>query len=102
MHLGDHNIQNLITASLAANLAGVDWKTIKKAIKTLPQIKFRQEIILKDKNLTVVNDTTATSPDATIAALNRFTHQGLTLILITGGTSKNLEFDDWAKSVKNI
>ncbi|MEK7629031.1 MAG: UDP-N-acetylmuramoyl-L-alanine--D-glutamate ligase [Patescibacteria group bacterium] len=100
LHLGDHNIQNLITASLAANLAGVDWKTIKKAIKTLPQIKFRQEIILKDKNLTVVNDTTATSPDATIAALNRFTHQGLTLILITGGTSKNLEFDDWAKSVK--
>ncbi|MDP3800420.1 MAG: UDP-N-acetylmuramoyl-L-alanine--D-glutamate ligase [bacterium] len=98
--LGEHNLENLKTASLAANLAGVDWNLIKKAIKTLPQIKFRQEIILKDKNLTIVNDTTATSPDATIAALNRFGHQGLTLILITGGTSKNLEFNDWAKSVK--
>ncbi len=96
--IGEHNIENLKTASLAANLAGVDWKLIKKAVKTLPQIKFRQEIILKDKNLTIVNDTTATSPDATIAALNRFSKDEV--VLITGGTSKNLEFNDWAKSVK--
>ncbi|MEK9174631.1 MAG: cyanophycin synthetase [Patescibacteria group bacterium] len=73
---------------------------IKKVIKTLPQIKFRQEIIFKDKSLTVVNDTTATSPDATIAALKRFAQQGQTLLLLTGGTDKNLQFEDWAKAVK--
>lgn len=100
---GEHNLQNLKTAALAANLAGVDWLTIKKATKTLPQIKFRQETIYQKNGLIIINDTTATSPDATIAALNRFGHQGyqgLTLILITGGTDKKLNFDDWAKNVK--
>ena len=73
---------------------------IKKGIKTLPQIKFRQEIIRRDGNLIIVNDTTATSPDGTIAALKRFGHQGQTLILITGGTDKNLIFGEWAKEIK--
>lgn len=100
---GEHNLQNLKTAALAANLAGIAWLLIKKAIKTLPQIKFRQETIHQKDGLIIINDTTATSPDATIAALNRFGHQGyqgLTLILITGGTDKKLNFDDWAKNVK--
>ncbi|MFY9493562.1 MAG: UDP-N-acetylmuramoyl-L-alanine--D-glutamate ligase [Minisyncoccia bacterium] len=97
---GDHNLQNLMTAALAANLAGVSWSLIKKAVKTLPQIKFREEVIYQKNGLTVVNDTTATSPDATIAALKRFTYRGSTSILIAGGTDKKLEFDDWAKTVK--
>ena len=97
---GEHNLQNLKTAIAAANLAGVSWTLIKKGIKTLPQIKFREEIIRRDGNLTIVNDTTATSPDGAIAALKRFGHQGQTLILITGGTDKNLIFDSWAKAVK--
>ncbi|MEK9185495.1 MAG: cyanophycin synthetase, partial [Patescibacteria group bacterium] len=73
---------------------------IKKRIKTLPQIKFRQEIIGRDKSLTIVNDTTATSPDGTIAALKRFARDGLELILITGGTDKNLIFNELAKEIK--
>jgi UDP-N-acetylmuramoylalanine--D-glutamate ligase len=97
---GEHNLQNSMMAALAANLSGVSWNLIKKGIKTLPQIKFRQEIILKNKNLAVVNDTTATSPDGMIAALKRFGHQGQTLILVTGGTDKNLIFNAWAKEVK--
>lgn len=97
---GFHNLENLKVAATAANLAGIDWNLIKKGIKTLPQIKFRQEIILKEKNFTVVNDSTATSPDGTIAALERFKHQQNTLILATGGTDKNLIFSDWAKEVK--
>ena len=105
IHFGDHNLQNLLTAALAANLAGVSWNSIKKAARTLPQIKFREEVIYQKNGLTVVNDTTATSPDATIAALTRFTnhrYQGQTLILIAGGTDKNLEFDDWARAVKKF
>lgn len=97
---GEHNLENLKVAATAANLAGVSLDLIKKGIKTLPQIKFRQEIILQNKNLTVVNDTTATSPDGTIAALKRFEKQHNTLILATGGTDKNLIFTDWAKEIK--
>ena len=98
--LGKHNLQNLKTAALAAHIAGVGWDLINKTLPTLPQIKFREEVVYRHGQLTVVNDTTATSPDATIAALNRFGHQGQTLILITGGTDKNLNYQDWAKAVK--
>lgn len=101
---GDHNAQNLMTAALAAHTAGLDWGLIKKAIKTLPQIKFREEIIYKKNGLTVVNDATATSPDATVAALTRFTsyRSSTSIILIAGGTDKNLEFGGWAKAVKKL
>ncbi len=99
-NLGEHNLQNLKTAALAANLVGVGWDLIKKAVKTLPSIKFREEIVYQKNRMTVINDTTATSPDATIAALKRFSHQGQTLVLITGGTDKNLDYKDWAKAVK--
>lgn len=97
---GQHNLENLLTASTAAHLAGADWSTIKKSIATLPQIKFRQEVIYDKNGLTIINDATATSPDATIAALKRFGSQDTCLILLTGGTDKNLKFDDWAKAVK--
>ena len=102
--LGDHNLQNLMVAALAANLVGVDWRLIQRAAQTLPQIKFREEVIYKKGNLTVINDTTATSPDATVAALARFAlyRSSTSIILVTGGTDKNLIFDDWARAVKKF
>ena len=99
---GNHNLQNLMTAALAAHTAGLDWSLIKKTVKTLPQIKFREEVIWQNGGLTIINDTTATSPDATVAALKRFAYRGSTSILIAGGTDKNLEFDDWARAVKKF
>jgi UDP-N-acetylmuramoylalanine--D-glutamate ligase len=47
----------------------------------------------------IVNDSAATSPDATINAIERF-KKYKKLILITGGTDKNLDFKDLAKKIK--
>lgn len=96
--LGNHNLQNLLAAMLAAHLLGIPWREIRKRIASLPQILFRQEFIVARKHLTVVNDTAATSPDGTIAALERFKNKNL--ILIAGGTDKKLEFGGWARAVK--
>jgi UDP-N-acetylmuramoylalanine--D-glutamate ligase len=99
---------------LAAYIHAHQWPEIIRKIKTLPAIPFRQEIILKNKNLTVANDSAGTSPDAVMAAISRFSApQGRTLkipkgptfsrrnlILITGGTDKNLDFKDLAKKIK--
>lgn len=63
-------------------------------------MKFREETVYRSKSLRIVNDTTATSPDGTIAALRRFGRENL--ILIPGGTDKNLEFGEWAKFVKKF
>ncbi len=97
---GEHNFLNLKASILVATTMGVDLKTIKKAILTLPQIKFRQEKVYENKGLTIYNDTAATSPEATVAAVKRFNKDKKNLILITGGTNKELDFEDWAIEMK--
>jgi UDP-N-acetylmuramoylalanine--D-glutamate ligase len=100
--LGSHNIENLLAALLAAHAAGVPWKTLAVRTRTLPSIPLRQEIVLRRGNLTVVNDSAGTSPDATIAALRRFAHPpagGGHVILLSGGTDKELDFREWARVV---
>lgn len=97
---GSHNFENLSAAVWAAELAGVPRLKIKKSINSLPQVKFREEIIFENRRFKVINDSTATSPDATIAALKRFNLRKNEIILIAGGTDKNLEFSAWARLVK--
>lgn len=97
--LGEHNIYNFLAAALAAHLAGISWKEIEKRAARLPGIPLRQEVIIKKKNLVVVNDSAGTSPEATIAGVRRFAKQGR-VVLLTGGTDKNLEFHELAREIK--
>lgn len=100
--LGEHNAYNFLAASLAAHLAGVSWKEMERDVKRLPQIPLRQEVIIEEKNFTVVNDSAGTSPEATIAAIRRFAREG-EIALVTGGTDKGLEFKALAREIeKNI
>jgi UDP-N-acetylmuramoylalanine--D-glutamate ligase len=118
---GEHNLYNLLFALLAVYLY-LKYKNIKNPqdkikklknfILNLKTPKFRQEIVYKNKNLIIVNDSAATSPDATINAIGRFKKYNCpksphevrknlrNLILITGGTDKNLGFKDLAKKIK--
>jgi UDP-N-acetylmuramoylalanine--D-glutamate ligase len=111
---GEHNKQNLAVAIMCIKIFGGNIKEVAKYIKDLPQPLFRQEKIFENKNLKVINDSTATSPEATIAAVKRFSgtvillKKGIhassnKLILITGGTDKGLEYRELGKFLsKNI
>ncbi len=46
-----------------------------------------------------VNDTTATAPAATIAALEAFSPTASTIILIAGGSDKGLDMTDMARTI---
>jgi UDP-N-acetylmuramoylalanine--D-glutamate ligase len=94
---GAHNYENLLAALLAAELSGVPKAILKKAVKKMPSVKFREETIYRSAKLMIVNDTTATSPDGAIAALRRF--GGPELVFIAGGTDKKLVFGEWARIV---
>jgi UDP-N-acetylmuramoylalanine--D-glutamate ligase len=102
--LGEHNIYNLLQAILAAKLFGLDFPKIVNQIATLPQIPMRQETIIKQKNLLVINDSASTIPEATIAALRYWSTfpnpKKKNLILITGGTDKDLVFNKLAFEIK--
>ncbi|MDO8470342.1 MAG: UDP-N-acetylmuramoyl-L-alanine--D-glutamate ligase [bacterium] len=96
---GDHNIRNLLTTLLAGRLAGVSFRSLSTRLSSLPTVPLREEVIHQDRHLTVVNDSAGTSPDATTAALRRF--QKSRIILLAGGTDKELTFGEWAKAVKH-
>jgi UDP-N-acetylmuramoylalanine--D-glutamate ligase len=93
---GKHNLENLLSSILAAYLAGEKWSDIQKRIKDIPQIKYRQELVKKYKKTIIINDTSATSPEGGMAAIERFGSP--TCILITGGTDADLQYKDWAKT----
>jgi UDP-N-acetylmuramoylalanine--D-glutamate ligase len=116
--MGEHNMQNLLATVLAVTLfehnitpstpfgtaQGGQLRINKKMIDSLPQVPFRQEIIFSARGLMVVNDSAGTSPDAVIAAIRRFSNSEVKplskIILITGGTDKDLQFSDLAKEIK--
>jgi len=96
--LAPHEKANLLSAMLMAHLAGTEGKEINRLIKTLPQPLFRQQVIFKNKNFTIVNDSAGTNPDATIAAIEKFKDKK-NFVLISGGTDKELEFNELAKKI---
>lgn len=97
---GEHNLGNLLASILAAHGAGVSWNHIRDRISNLPRVPFRQEIIWENERLMVVNDTTSTSPEAGIAAVEKF--GGDNCILITGGTDRDLDFTKWGDRVGTL
>lgn len=98
--ISPHQKYNLLNALLASRLYGQEWGKLIKKISSLPPVKFRQQVIFKNKDFMIINDSAATSPEATIAALENFGKKGKRLILITGGTDKKLDFSGLAKTIK--
>lgn len=94
---GDHAILNILAAVSIAKLYKIKNKEIKKILGTFKGIPYRQEFIREIHGISFYNDTTATIPQATIAALKRFEKN---IILIAGGMDKNLDYTDLAKEIK--
>ena len=97
---GEHNLYNFYAAACAC--LGISSEKILNSIENLPQIKFREELVYNKGGLEIYNDTTATSPEAGIAAIERFAKRGKKLILITGGTDRELDFKKWAEAIKKF
>lgn len=106
-YIGNHNIYNLMTAIITLYFFShyknfeLDIKKLENYLKFLKIPQFRQEVIYQRKNLIVINDSASTAPQATIEAINRFSKKNNNLILIIGGTDKNLNFKELAKKIKN-
>lgn len=96
--LSRHEKANLLCAMLTSKLSGTNWKDMISKINTLPQAPLRQEVILKTKKLKIINDSAGTSPDAVIAAIEKYGNDP-DFALITGGTDKELDFKGLAKKI---
>ena len=94
---GEHNLENVLAAVLTAKIIGTANKYIKEAIAEFSGLTDRLEFVRVLRGKLFYNDTAATIPDATIAALKSFPNK---VILIAGGVDKNLSYIHLAKAVK--
>ena len=98
---GEHNLENVLAAVAAAKLFGVNNKAIVRVLHSFRGLPDRQELVRVVNGVRYVNDTTATSPDGSVAALRTFAAGSKKrIVLIAGGVDKKLDFKDMAKAIK--
>ncbi len=97
---GDHNRHNLLLAAVVAKYLDVSDDIVLGAIKNYQGLYGRQMYLGKFNGIHVVNDTCATVPEAVAVALKRFTGRGKEVILLTGGTDKDLNYRPLAKAIR--
>ena len=86
---GYHQKKNLLAAALALLDLGFPPGFIRDALGNFPGIEHRLELFHEAGGIRFYNDTTATIPDATAAAVKAFNTPP---ILVTGGADKKLDF----------
>ena len=86
---GRHNRANLALAAAAAREAGVEDDAIARAVRGFGGVAARQELVGTIDGVRAYNDTTATTPEAALAALASVPGPW---VLIAGGSDKRLDF----------
>lgn len=87
--LGEHNRMNLRAAQAVVRLLGVPKADIAAAFRRFRGLPGRLEKVGRVDGVTFINDTTATMPEAAIAAIVAMSKPP---IVITGGTDKRLDY----------
>jgi len=95
---GLHNEYNAMLAVEVARRLGIGDVIIKKALKNFKGVEGRLQFVKEVKGVKYYNDTTATTPEATIAAL-RALGKKKNIILIAGGSDKGLNMNALVKEI---
>jgi UDP-N-acetylmuramoylalanine--D-glutamate ligase len=87
---GSHQRKNMLAAALACRAFGLSAAEVSSGIATFPGVEHRLERFAEKDGVAWFNDSAATIPQAVAAALSSFDEP---IVLITGGTDKNLDFE---------
>lgn len=95
--LGRHNLENICAAITATwDITGQNIAAIRQVAQTFAGLPFRLEPIRTLNGVTYFNDSFATTPETTIAALRAVSAPK---VLIVGGSDKGIPFDDLANEI---
>lgn len=94
---GEHNVENVLAAVCAAWAYGMSKEHICQGIAAVRGLPSRLELLGDVCGRTFYNDTVATSPEGTIAALKMLSSSAHgRIILIAGGSDKRLDYSTLA------
>ena len=97
--LGDHNRKNAGYARAAALSLGIPEKIIKEVLKTFAGLPGRLEYLGEKNGVAFYDDGNSTTPEAGIAALRALSGIGRPIVLVAGGSDKEMRFDDFASEI---
>ena len=97
--LGRHNLENVCAAISATwDILNGDTNPITKAIKEFSGMEHRLEFVQEINGVKYYNDSFASTPEATIAAIKSFSEPK---VLILGGSDKGISLDPVFNEVLN-
>ncbi len=93
---GWHNVLNVLAAATIARAVGIAPATIGEVAASFGGVEHRLELVGELDGGRYYNDSIATSPERTVAALRSFERP---VVLIAGGRSKHLPCDELAEAI---
>jgi UDP-N-acetylmuramoylalanine--D-glutamate ligase len=97
IHLrGDHNLANVLAACAIAHAAGISIEQMRTGVDHFTGVPHRLELVRSWGGADWYNDSMATAPERTIAAIQSFDEP---LVLLLGGRDKDLPWNDLATLV---
>jgi UDP-N-acetylmuramoylalanine--D-glutamate ligase len=94
---GAHNLENVLAAAMIARLLGVAPASIRRSVLAFRGLEHRLEEVLTVRGVRFVNDSKATTVDATLKALASFDRPA---VLILGGRGKGGDFSPLRAAVR--
>ena len=94
--LGEHNRLNALAASAVAAIAGCPVAAIREVLTTFGGVEHRLELVREVGGIPYYNDSIATSPERTVAALKALDPP---IVLLAGGRSKHLPIDEMVELI---
>lgn len=88
---GNHNVLNVLAAVAVVKMAGGSTSAMGRTVQRFQGVPHRLEKVRKHDNILYINDSIATAPDRTIAALRAITDP---IVLLAGGYDKHLDYDE--------
>ena len=91
---GEHNLQNVLAACALAGALGIGVPAMRAAILNFSGVPHRLELVRELHGVRWINDSIATAPERTLAAIKSF---DCPLVLLLGGRDKQLPWGELAK-----
>ncbi len=93
---GEHNLLNVLAACAISNAAGLSFESMAKGVEEFLGVEHRLEIVRTINGVTWINDSIASAPERTMAALKSFSEP---IVLLLGGRDKKLPWNLLAEKI---
>jgi len=94
---GDHNLLNALAACAAAAAVDLPVEAMTEALRTFRGLPHRLEFVRRLRGADWYDDSIATAPERSLAAMRSFTEP---IVLLAGGRDKDLPWSDFAAFVR--